>query len=100
MVDEVLGHAQLILEYVPGKTLEDLIIEKKQLEGNSLKRFNFLTLKLEETVRHILEQVISALKHVHDKGVCHRDISATNILINESTPKLFEGLNLITTFRL
>jgi len=70
LVDEVLGHAQLILEYVPGKTLEELIIEKKQLE--------------EETVRHILEQLISALKHVHDKGVCHRDISATNIIINEN----------------
>ena len=28
-----MGKAQLILEYFPGKTLEELIAEKKQIEG-------------------------------------------------------------------
>jgi len=44
---------------------------------------------LEEKVRYIVEQLTSALKHVHDKGVCHRDITASNIIINESSAKNF-----------
>jgi len=43
LVDEVLGHGQLILEYVPGKTLEELIIEKRQLEGIEVFEKKFLT---------------------------------------------------------
>jgi len=33
LVDEALGSAQLILEYVQGQTLEELIFEKGRLEG-------------------------------------------------------------------
>lgn len=73
-----MGSAQLILEYFQGQTLEDMIIEKGQLD--------------EKIVKHIVEQLISALKHVHDNGVCHRDISATNILINQS--KIFSVANI------
>jgi len=40
---------------------------------------------IEEKVRDMVEQLTSALKHVHEKGVCHRDITASNIIINEST---------------
>jgi serine/threonine protein kinase len=69
LMDESIGQAQLILDYFPSKTLEELINENANLE--------------EATVKFILEQVVSAIKHFHDKGVCHRDLSASNILVNE-----------------
>ena len=33
ILDEALGNAQLILEYLEGQTLEELIIEEGPLEG-------------------------------------------------------------------
>jgi calcium/calmodulin-dependent protein kinase I len=70
LMDESIGHAQLILEYFPSKTLEELIHENGTLQ--------------EDKVKLIIEQVVSALKLIHDKGVCHRDLSASNILVNEN----------------
>jgi serine/threonine protein kinase len=77
ILDEALGNAQLILEYLEGQTLEELIIEEGPLD--------------EEKVRKIITDIVSALKHVHDKGVCHRDLTASNIIISpEGEAKLID----------
>src|SRR5262245_34570162 len=54
------------MEYVDGQSLEDLL----QQRG----RFSW------EEVLDITAQVCSALKHVHDHGIIHRDIKPPNLL--------------------
>jgi len=61
--------AYIILQYFEGKTLEELIQEKKTLSESLMKK--------------IVTQVVSALDYLHEKGVCHRDLTASNILVNE-----------------
>ncbi len=59
-----------IMEYIDGKSLEDII---KSDEGFTL----------EEIVR-IMASALSALQHCHDNGVVHRDIKPSNFMINSS----------------
>ncbi len=57
----------LVLEYVPGKTLAEIIYEKDRLEvTQSLK---------------IALQLSEALEYAHKSGIIHRDIKPSNILI-------------------
>ena len=64
------NHIYLIMEYVPGITLKDLISGKKskKLSENDIKVF-FKTL-------------ISAVSYIHNKGIIHRDIKPNNILLS------------------
>jgi eukaryotic-like serine/threonine-protein kinase len=57
----------IVMPYLRGGTLEDMLIEKP--------------LSLEET-SIVLEQLTSALAYIHDLGVLHRDIKPTNILFD------------------
>ncbi|NUM36561.1 MAG: protein kinase [Candidatus Brocadiae bacterium] len=57
----------LVLEYVPGKTLADIIYEKDRIElPQALK----ITLQLSD-----------ALEYAHKSGIIHRDIKPANILL-------------------
>lgn len=63
------GAYYIVMEYIKGKTLRQLIEERGPLPVN-------------EAV-HIAKQVAEALAHAHSRGIIHRDIKPQNILISE-----------------
>ena len=58
----------IIMEYVPGKALDQL-----------LETFGVLNVN---TIRRYTRQLLSALKYLHANGVVHRDIKGKNILVD------------------
>ncbi|TET31893.1 MAG: hypothetical protein E3J72_21095 [Planctomycetota bacterium] len=60
----------LIMEYVPGEDLAELLKREGRLEP--------------EKAVHIMLQIVSVLEQAHARGIIHRDIKPGNILI---TPK-------------
>ena len=58
----------LVLEYISGNTLKDIIKEKGALNPN--------------TAIQITIRILSALQHAHENGIIHRDIKPQNILVN------------------
>ncbi len=61
-------HRYLVLEYVNGNTLKDIIRQKGRL--------NY------QTAIQITIRILSALQHAHDNGIIHRDIKPQNVLIH------------------
>ena len=59
----------IVMEYVPGETLENIIARDGALE---------LTRVLDYTV-----QVCNAIDHAHRQGVLHRDLRPANVLVSE-----------------
>ncbi len=57
----------LVMEYIDGKNLKEVILEKGRLEAG-------------EAINYAL-QICDALQHAHDNNVIHRDIKPQNILI-------------------
>ena len=68
----------IVMEYVDGKTLKELIVEKGKIESK-------------ETVR-ISKQIASALVCAHRNNIIHRDIKPHNILVTK------EGIIKVTDF--
>ena len=58
----------LVLEYVSGNTLKDIIRQRGRLNA--------------DTAIQITVRILSALQHAHDNGIIHRDIKSQNILVN------------------
>lgn len=58
----------LIMEYVKGKTLKEVIQEKGRLSA---------PVAVQITIR-----ILSALQHAHQNGIIHRDIKPQNILVH------------------
>ena len=71
------GNPFLVMDYIDGQTLDDLLMEKEKLTE-------------EETVR-ILAPVAAALDYAHAKGVVHRDVKPGNVMIAEDgTPYMLD----------
>ncbi|HKV12909.1 MAG TPA: TonB family protein [Thermoanaerobaculia bacterium] len=63
------GSYFIVMEYVPGPTLEDL------LKDGSTKSW-----EIEHTLS-LFQQVLAGLDYAHSKGVIHRDVKSSNVLI-------------------
>lgn len=66
-VGEHEGNTFIAMEYVPGRSLEDVLCE------DALMRMS--------RVLEIIEGLAGALDHAHSKGIVHRDIKPANILL-------------------
>lgn len=64
----------IVMEFIPGQTLKDLI-----------RREGFLTVS--ETLR-ITTQILDALDHAHRNGIVHRDIKPQNIMLDGKRVKV------------
>ncbi|HJQ30260.1 MAG TPA: protein kinase, partial [Rubrobacter sp.] len=60
----------IVMEYVPGGDLKQLIDQKGRLPGSRLARLG--------------DEVCAGLAHAHERGVIHRDIKPHNILLDEN----------------
>ncbi|HEY6225180.1 MAG TPA: protein kinase, partial [Gemmatimonadales bacterium] len=65
------GLTYLIMPFVRGQTLDAVLAERRQLPLGELVR--------------ILNDVGAALDYIHPRGVVHRDVKPSNILIEEDT---------------
>ena len=61
------GSPFYVMEYFAGQTLEDLLIEQKNLTLDS--------------IINIISQVCAGLKEAHQKGIIHRDLKPQNIFL-------------------
>ncbi|MDF2878998.1 MAG: hypothetical protein K0S30_2094 [Clostridia bacterium] len=57
----------IVMEYIEGKTLKELIAEEGPFESKMVLDFGM--------------QIVSALRHAHRKKIVHRDIKPQNILV-------------------
>ena len=65
----------LIMEYIPGKNLCEMIVTKR--------RFS------EEEAKKIFVQIVDALDYLHRMNICHRNITSNHILFDiNNIPKL------------
>jgi len=71
-IDEVDSQMFIAMEFVDGKELRDLIA------GNFTKLSKF------SKVLEIATQIAEGLKAAHAKGITHRDIKSSNIMVTES----------------
>jgi serine/threonine-protein kinase len=63
------GYYFIVMEFVEGKTLDQLVADSGRL---SLPR-----------IQRIVSQVVNALDHAHQRGLIHRDIKPTNIMVDD-----------------
>lgn len=64
------GTPYLVMEYVPGEALSDLLIREGPLEAARALR--------------LWRQICEALEHAHKNGVIHRDLKPTNVIISRA----------------
>ena len=65
----------LIMEYIPGKNICEMIITKRRFR--------------EEEAQKIFVQIIDALYYLHKMNICHRNITSNHILLDvNNIPKL------------
>ena len=71
------GDGYLVMEYVEGRTLQQLIREKGRIAP--------------EAVLRLLAPVAEAVDHAHRAGIVHRDIKPANIMVQpDGRPKLMD----------
>ena len=69
------GYHYIVMEYVEGKTLKELIETKAPYDHQTVLKYGM--------------EIVSAIRHAHMKRIIHRDIKPQNILItNEQTLKV------------
>ncbi len=62
------GQAYMIMEYVPGETLAQIMTRESRLPW--------------QTALSLISQVLCGLEHAHGKNIVHRDIKPSNIMLS------------------
>ena len=62
----------IVIEYMAGKDLFDYIQKR-----------NFML--PEERVKHLVLQIIQAVRYLHDFGIVHRDLKLENVMMSDSS---------------
>lgn len=75
-MNEEKGTLSIIMEYVDGGDLHDLIEDHKSMDP-----IMYLS---EETVIDYMAQILGALRYIHGKKILHRDIKAQNIFLSST----------------
>jgi len=76
-MDEHLGTPYLVFEYVDGVSLKEFLIKKARLSSK-------------QTI-NILTPLLNAIAYAHKRGVIHRDLNPTNILMtSQDKPRLMD----------
>ncbi|MGL4551557.1 MAG: serine/threonine-protein kinase, partial [Gemmataceae bacterium] len=60
-------HHYLVMEYLVGETMEDLLAKRRQLPPAEAAQLIF--------------QALQGLQHIHEKGLVHRDIKPSNLML-------------------
>src|SRR5579862_5790 len=63
------GHVYIAYEYIPGRTLRQAILAGELGDGGAVEA---------------AVQVLEALAHAHGRGIVHRDVKPSNVLLAES----------------
>ena len=79
-------HFYLTMEYCNGADLPKALEKYKEKYG---KPFS------EEIVQHLMTQLISAIKYIHEKGIIHKNINLENIMLNFENEKDIKDFNLM-----
>lgn len=67
--EEASGYKFLVMEYIGGQTLEQLIARRKKLTVGE--------------VVLVAKQICSGLQNAHSKGIIHRDLKPSNLMITQ-----------------
>lgn len=68
------GQLYLVLDYVPGQTLDNILGNWRQGQGAARPPL--------DSVRYVMECLCLALHHVHVHGIVHRDVKPGNVLVS------------------
>lgn len=72
------GSPYLVMEYIEGRSLQEILHEQGKLSGPLLVK--------------VFEQIAKALQYIHKRGVVHRDIKASNIMLQDIEGDLYAKL--------
>jgi len=85
----------LVREFAPNGSLEDFI---NRYKIDCLAKGDFVPLD-QDIVIKFLEQILNALKYLHNKRVVHRNIKPDNILLDENNNIKISGFGISAIFR-
>ena len=79
-------HYYIIFEYCNGDSLKSCLEKYKCLYNRPFT---------EEIVQHLMRQIISAIKYIHDLKIVHRNLKLDNIMVNFESAIDKNQLNLL-----